>query len=303
MTMDERLSYFHELINCSYPVDLWVYSPDFKLVRSTCPPDQEVPEMFPLMQFPPALSEYLRTGSRFPFILDAALGLIYVFVFEYENEPENKTASGSTDTGNCTKNSVAGTLRYIHMMGPVFNGKNTHLILRKELSRRNLSIELQKKVLEQLEKVPIIPTTQFYQYAVMFHYAVTGEHISTSDICFPDTEDSDAFSEIRLISEEHRGVWIAEQRMLQMFREGNPDFKKALAHSCSLSSGVKFDVGDSLRKAKKQRARTSYPAVPRRHRGRCGLLYLLHAERLLCTENRRMPHRFREQQCHQRNDG
>ena len=35
-----------------------------------------------------------------------------------------------------------------------------------------------------------------------------------------------------------------------MFREGNPNYMKAISKSTGLSSGVKFDVGDSLRKQK-----------------------------------------------------
>ena len=35
-----------------------------------------------------------------------------------------------------------------------------------------------------------------------------------------------------------------------MFREGSPDYRKALGKSTNLSSGVKFDIGDSLRKQK-----------------------------------------------------
>ena len=54
----------------------------------------------------------------------------------------------------------------------------------------------------------------------------------------------------KLISDEHAGIWKAEQEMLQMFREGSPDYRKALGKSTNLSSGVKFDIGDSLRKQK-----------------------------------------------------
>ena len=35
-----------------------------------------------------------------------------------------------------------------------------------------------------------------------------------------------------------------------MFRDGNPDYKKALERSTSLSSGIKSDTGDSVRQQK-----------------------------------------------------
>ena len=43
---------------------------------------------------------------------------------------------------------------------------------------------------------------------------------------------------------------MAEQTFLSMIREGNPEYKKALAKSMTLSSGVKAEIGDSLRMSK-----------------------------------------------------
>ncbi len=62
-----------------------------------------------------------------------------------------------------------------------------------------------------------------------------------------------SFSLIKLneiFTEDHRGVWMAEQEFMNMLREGNPNYLDALAHSYSLSDGPRVDVGDSLRKAK-----------------------------------------------------
>lgn len=78
---------------------------------------------------------------------------------------------------------------------------------------------------------------------------VTGEKITTADISYPQGQTSDS-NDLKLISDEHAGIWKAEQEMLQMFREGSPDYRKALGKSTNLSSGVKFDIGDSLRKQK-----------------------------------------------------
>ena len=67
---------------------------------------------------------------------------------------------------------------------------------------------------------------------------------------FPPGSDASGPDELNLISEEHRGVWTAEQALLKMFRDGNPDYKKALERSTSLSSGIKSDTGDSVRQQK-----------------------------------------------------
>lgn len=52
------------------------------------------------------------------------------------------------------------------------------------------------------------------------------------------------------VSNRHHGIWAAEQRFLQLFKDGNPDFQKALLESSHLSSGVQHNSKDSLRAAK-----------------------------------------------------
>ena len=97
---------------------------------------------------------------------------------------------------------------------------------------------MQRKVMITL----IIPTNQLFQYAVMLHYCVTGRRITTNDIQFTEkASQNPSSSEINLITEEHRGVWMAEQEFMNMLREGNPNYLDALARSYSLSDGPRFD--------------------------------------------------------------
>lgn len=122
--------------------------------------------------------------------------------------------------------------------------------MRKKLDSYNFSPLLYHQILSLLETVPIIPTSTLMQYGVMFHYALTGEQITTSQIESLSENMAHDDQEISLISGEHRGVYLAEQQLLQAFREGNPEYLKALEKSVSLSSGVKASVGDSLRENK-----------------------------------------------------
>ena len=228
MTVNEKLSFFIELLRCSYNVFLWSYTPDLKLLSSNCPPDTSAGEMISLADFSVSISEYVQSGQRFPLILDTLPGLLYVAAFEYEDSE----------------------LVRIHILGPASTGRNSQILLRTELDRRNLSVRLRSVIFRYIDKIPLIPTTQFFQITVMFHYCVTGEHISNEEIQFAHGNDSSASDEIQSISGEHRGIWAAEQTLFQMFREGNPDYQKALAKSSSLSSGIRLDTGDSLRQQK-----------------------------------------------------
>ena len=75
----------------------------------------------------------------------------------------------------------------------------------------------------------------------MLHYCVTGRRITTNDIQFTEkASQTPSSSEINLIPEEHRGVWMAEQEFMNMLRDGNPNYLDALARSYSLSDGPRF---------------------------------------------------------------
>ena len=168
MTIDERLSFFHELICCNYRVYLWCYSPDLTLLHTNCPPGSAPGDAAALADFSSSLLDYIKSGGRMPFILDTLPGLLYIAAFEY---------SGSS-------------LNLIHIMGPAFTGRNSHLLLKNELDHRDFSVRLRSVIFRQLDQIPIIPTNQLFQYTIMLHYCVTGEHITTNDIQFSPGSNS-----------------------------------------------------------------------------------------------------------------
>ena len=178
MTIDERLSFFHELIGCNYQVYLWCYSADLTLLHTDCSPGNASGDAVSLADFSSSLLDYVKSGGRMPFILDTLPGLLYIAAFEY--------------TGS--------SLNRIHIMGPAFTGRNSHLLLKKELDNRGFSVHLRSVIFRQLDQIPIIPTNQLYQYTVMFHYCITGEHITANDIQF--SPGSDASGLARTIMED-----------------------------------------------------------------------------------------------------
>jgi len=228
MNLKEKLNFFQELIQCNYNVYLWSYNPDLTLINTNCPSYLITSDVISFLNFADALLDYAKSGGRYPFILDTPLSLLWIAAFEYQEDQ----------------------LLKIHMIGPAFTGKNSHLILRKELDQKKLSVKLRATIFKQLEEIPIIPTTTIFQYAVMLHYCITGDTITSGDIQFQKNISEESFDDIRLISEEHRGVWMAEKTLTKMLREGNPNYKAALEKSSSLSNGLKIDVGDSVRQQK-----------------------------------------------------
>lgn len=228
MGINEKLNFFQNLIQANYNLYLWRFSPDLELLETNCPTDLISSDLASFQYFSKPLRNYTETNGRSPFILNTPLGLIWAANFEYDED----------------------RLIRIHILGPAFTGKNSHLLLKKELDKKNLSVKLRSKVFRQLEDIPIIPITTLYQYTTMLHYCISNEYIPTFDIQFPREEKNDITDDVKLISKEHNGIWNNEQVLLKMIREGNPNYKKALEKCSSLSYGVKLDVGDALRQQK-----------------------------------------------------
>jgi len=226
--ISENLSLFQELISCNHKLYFWSYSPDFKLLHTNCPEDLiDSDSIFLINQSKPLLT-YAQNG-HYPFILESFLNILWIADFEWEQD----------------------NLQIIHILGPVFSGRNSYQQLKHKLDQRNFSVPAKLAVLKQLDSIPILPTNLLFQYAIMLHYCITEEKISSQHLQYSSLFDEDkATEDIQKISDEHRGIWVAEQAFLNMLREGNPNYKDALEKSSSLSSGMKSDLGNSLRHAK-----------------------------------------------------
>ena len=225
MNIKERLSFFQEIVQCEYPLHLWRYDPDFELIKTDCPAEMMLPDIISMLGFSSLVLSHIESGKRLPLILDTEFGLLWIAGFEYRGFE----------------------LKQIHIMGPAFTGSSSHLILRKKLDSYQLTVKLRSKIVRQIESVPIIPSSTLLSYAVMFHCAITGEKISADMISFSSHSEATDTDELTLIADEHPGIWMAEQTFLSMIREGNPDYRRALGKSMTLSSGMKVELGDTLR--------------------------------------------------------
>ncbi len=229
MDIHENLNFFGQLVACIYNLGLHSYEPE----RIFSPSDAADPtanddDSLIFLSLEEPLKKHIAQKRKTPLFIDHQLGLIWIVAFEYEVE----------------------NLRGIHVLGPAYSGKNSYQFIKKELDRHDLSVTIRSRVFRLFEQIPVIPVNQLFQYAVMLHYCVTGERITTSDLTYAKTSEKDRPADPGLAAKDHRGVWIAEQQLLQMLREGNPDYLNALARSNNLSDGPRFDIGDSLRKAK-----------------------------------------------------
>lgn len=224
----EKLSLFEQLIQCGYPLFLWTFTPDNQLVHTSCPLDLSDLQ-FSVMKDEADKVKFKNIKFDKPMIYSNSLNILWIADFEMN--------------GN--------ELRYVHVLGPMITGKDSSQAVRKKLYDQQMPVANKALISKLFESIPIIPTNLLYQYTFMLHYCITSERIRVEDIQYPGTSlPEEKHETIDVISKEHRGIWQTEQALLEAFRTGSDSYLKSIGDSSNLSSGVRVDFDDSLRKAK-----------------------------------------------------
>lgn len=225
MKTNEKISFFMELINCNYDLHYWNFDTDFHLLETDWTNDLFSSAFFDFVGFKELILQQLSEGNHYPLVLEAEANLLWIAGFQFEN----------------------GILNNIHMIGPIFSGRDTYLLLRKKLDSYELSVSLRASMHKVFESIPTVPSNILMQYAVMLHYCLNEERISVNDVTFLNSTSSEQTESVSLNGNSHAGIWVNEQLLCKMLADGDPRYKEALQKSFSLSHGVKADIGDALR--------------------------------------------------------
>ena len=225
MDSTDRLAFFHELLNCNYTLFCWEYDRDFTLIHTDYTDNLFADGFLVYTGLSALLTDYLASGKSMPVILELPGNLLWACGFEYPDTPDCR----------------------IHLIGPVFSGRDSWLIIRRRLDAYNLSVQTRAAVMKNFENIPAIPSNIITEYAVMLHYCLTGNKVSRSDVTYLCAEDA-AFTDIRKSdSPNYTGIWYAEQQLCKMFADGDPMSRDALSRLFSVSSGIGAEYGDALR--------------------------------------------------------
>lgn len=222
-----QLAFYHELLNCNYPLSRWEYDREFHLIYTDYTGNLFADGFLVYTGLSSRLLEYLSAGKTMPVILELPGSLLWICGFE------------QPDTPDCR----------IHLIGPIFSGHDSWVIIKKRLDAHRLSIKTRAAVMKNLENIPAIPSNTVSQYAVMLHYCLSQTKITGSDVAYLCMEDtvSPAAPEN---GSNHDSSWYAEQQLCRMLADGDLRYKEALAKSFSLSSGIGAEYGNSLRSHK-----------------------------------------------------
>lgn len=227
MDTETRLSFFSDMIGCCHNLYLWTYDSSFHLIRSNCPGQAAVNDLFQMSQRRVEFDRQLN-GRPSPILFTTDMGLMWVM------EPQQE----------------AGELIRLYALGPFFVDDVPLKNLEQQLGRHKLSAALRREFLQFLHALPIISLSRIFEYAIMLHFCVTGEKITASDLRY--SESSGAVSENPAPQEmtERHGTYKDEQEMLRMVREGNLNYQAHMSRMSMTGHLGKLSNGDPMRQMK-----------------------------------------------------
>ena len=226
MTKDEQIKSYMDLLLHTNNLFGWIYDEHMQMLFTTYPGDdyQGFDALFQL-QVPPALNGGLHSHPRFIY---SFFNLAWLIDFEI----------------------VDNQLKKFYVLGPTFTGENSYNELVKAMDQRNLSIKTKANVSKLLTSLPIVASNVMMSYASQLHYLISGTAIDINTIESVQNKGNYENPSIVPSSQQHHGIWASEQEFLRLFKDGNPDYSKALQNSSHLSNGVKHNPKNSLRAAK-----------------------------------------------------
>ena len=226
--VNQNLNLFREMVNCHAQVSLWTYDRNCELLESTCPCESMFDKFLAVMGHKEYLSEYAKEHTA-PLNLGTAIGLSWLAAFDWQN----------------------GELQHIYLLGPVFTTEVSFDSIGQILNTcpgASDSLAWKNRLLDEMAKLPVISPLVWNEYACMFHYCITGEKIGISSI--GRKHHTKLLTSPTAARKDRHQVWLVEQNLLRMIREGDLNYKDGLNRSGMVSNGVPVRTKDPLRQAK-----------------------------------------------------
>ncbi|MBQ1483289.1 MAG: AraC family transcriptional regulator [Erysipelotrichaceae bacterium] len=192
-----NIELFVDILSCSYPVYLWTYDPEGRLISTTCT-DLSFLEIGPFVSHHQTICAEAAVHER-PSFLTGVFQTMWL-ADTLRNE---------------------GKIEKIYALGPFFIDAYPEKYVRTTVEELRLPMVTRQKLMAQFDELPVISFNKISEYAVMMHYAITGERINVYDLHI-GTENHEVDND----SEEEEGTKIhgtykIEQQMLKMVSEGD----------------------------------------------------------------------------------
>lgn len=214
----ENLALMRELLSCGTQIDLWHYSAGGDLI-STTSEHLVLDKIFEGTGNKSFLISYAQK-NQLPIILGADLGMMWCAVFHrMEGKPHS-----------------------IFVLGPVFHTEISSKTIEESVRHHNIDLGWRQSYMHLMRELPVVSSILFFQYALMVHYCITGEKLRRSDIqhrAWSSTEGTKDSAADTAPRRDRIQTWLAERTLLNMVREGDLNFQKAIDQAGNVSNGVR----------------------------------------------------------------
>jgi len=226
MELRDRLDLFQDMVQCCHNLYLWEYDREMVLIRSNCPFEASVRNLFSLGDARELLLGYTARHSK-PIVMTSKLGLLWAAIPEKDGDE----------------------LRHIHILGPFFISDRSSQDLEKGLSSLRLSPGMLRELLALLRRLPVISLSRVFEYTIMLYYCITGEKISVSDMHYQESESILPAQKNTHRTDVH-GTYEMEQEMVRMVREGDLNIQSHMSRLAMSGSMGTLAGGDGSRQMK-----------------------------------------------------
>lgn len=227
MDIEQNLALLQELLCCGNNIYTWCYDAQGRLLRSNCPHESLFGAAFSVLG---CKERALRIGkeSGQPQAVGTTFGLLWGVDFVRQDN----------------------MLQQMYVIGPVFS----HNVSKRDIEAgfhhyegEEITLAWKHRLINAYEEVPLVQHILFTRYLLMLHYCLTGEKLGASDTVIQQSVSDAAPADAK--RDRHR-VWMSEQTLLHMVRNGDLNYKDALNDSFLISEGVPIKGKDPLRQAK-----------------------------------------------------
>lgn len=229
MDAAQNMGLFRELLQCGGNIYTWCYDAGGNLLESNCPDEAILSTAFSILGCHEKMMAHWRNQSN-PITLGSGLSLVWGAAFEVSSEQMPRAW-------------VIGPVFYTDVsMKSIREGFDTYIGVEVGMAWKHHFIDV-------LYRVPAVPHIVFSRDLLMLHYCLTGEYLMVSNIGIQALPESSSSLRHAGHKDRHK-IWFAEQALLQMVKNGDLDYQRALNVSQTLSNGVPVQSSDPLRQGK-----------------------------------------------------
>lgn len=225
-----RMQDFGQMVKDCCGLSMWCFGMHGNLIDTTCP---DAAQFLLFLNLGNCLDRAMEQGDdqRFPMVMEDGIGMLWAG--DFLRDPQDQSPL-------C-----------LMFLGPVFTAQSSLSFLQSTIQRLNLSVELTQVLIDKLQTVPVLTSTMMNQYVKMFHWVLSGQAIHSFDIKVLGQQESALRQQEEPAAETGaERVFFAEEQLMQVIREGNPDYQRMMDPIIDAAPRSIPQMPEALREAK-----------------------------------------------------